>query len=246
MGRFTDVRRANEEEGIQKTIWWGVTQWEKEKERSRRCEGCMGNKCQGNICIFRDVIMPGPDHHTYAGEGKVGVFAVLWCVRHTTSSVYPAGPIRANPSSEEPNRFLLLQCEAICRSLHESQLLRSQKYWFSMLCCCTFHPTVWWQLNIIAINRGRFLTAMNRSGYRLTSCGSADSCHHGCLWLLSCLHHGQHMEHSRLSNEKWKLRKKLLFAFHWAASLLKISSGFIDDNWFVTNAVIDYILLCKL
>lgn len=29
----------------------------REKNRSRRCRG--GTKCQGNIFIFRDVIMPG-------------------------------------------------------------------------------------------------------------------------------------------------------------------------------------------
>lgn len=67
------------------------------------------------------------------GWKKVGVFALLCsCYANTTSSVYPAGSIRDNPSLEDPNRFQYYSMKPFTAHIIKLQLLMSQKSWFSM------------------------------------------------------------------------------------------------------------------
>ncbi len=77
----------------------------------------------------------------------------------------------------------------------------------------------------------QIFAGMNGYGYRLTSCGSADSSHNVSYEF----HHAFIMgANGGFMCEKWSQVKES-FAFHQAAFLSTISSGLIDYNWAMTS-----------
>ena len=115
--------------------------------------------------------------------------SALPCSMHNTNScVYPAGPISNNLSLEEPNCFHYYSVTPVT-SLFMNRIYWRVKTTHFPSSVAAFSPTC-----VITTKHNynqwcRFLV-MNGYGYRFSSCGLADSCHHGCISLLSCLYHG--------------------------------------------------------
>lgn len=119
----------------------------------------------------------------------------------TTSSVYPAGPISHNLSSEEPNCFHWYSMKPFTAHFMNCSYWRVKD---AVLVFCA----VWLHVAFNSVMTTeqtcdqlcRFCPGMNGYGYRFTSCGWTNSCHHGCLCFLSW----KHMEASSLRNEpRW-------------------------------------------
>lgn len=124
-------------------------------------------------------------------QENVGVFALPCTMLTTTSSVYPAGPISNNLSSEEPNCFHYYSMRPFTAHFMNCSYWRVRKYSIGFLCSVAalfiqLCNDNWTEVQSIV----QIFTVMNGYGYRFTSCGSPNSCHHGCLWLLSRLYHG--------------------------------------------------------
>lgn len=148
-------------------------------EEEKWHDGVGGAKCQGSILILWD----GLEDHA------VGVFPLPCSGLTTTSSVYPAGPIRDNLSSEEPNCLHYYSMKPFTAHFMNCNYWRVKNIGF--LCrvaalftqLCNDNRT---ELQSIV----QIFTVANEYGHRFTSCRSADSCHRGSLWLLSRLHYG--------------------------------------------------------